>query len=87
MSKYKISELFSEVLIDDGVLLLSESSADFYYLGEFETKLWQIIRANLNDYTTIVEYLSQSCVDFNLDEFIDFWNDLVHNKIIVLEDV
>lgn len=85
MSKYKINELFNEVLIDDGILLLSESTTDFYYFGEFESKLWQMIKNEPNDYDTMINRLLQLYETFNLDEFESFWNDLIHNQIIVLE--
>ena len=85
MSKYKINPLFSEVLVDDGVLLLSESTTDFYYLGEFESKLWQMIKDEPNDYEMVLQRLSESCENFDLEDFELFWNDLMHSEIIMLE--
>lgn len=87
MSKYKINELFNEVLIDDGILLLSESTTDFYYFGEFESKLWQMIKNEQNDHEMMLQYLSESFEDFNLADFESFWNDLIHSEIIILEKV
>ena len=87
MSKYKINGLFNEVLIDDGMLLLSDHTTNFYYLGAFENVLWQTIKEEPNDYEMLVQRATFMCENFNLQEFESFWNDLICNEIVLLDKI